>query len=505
MKRLLYISIISVAALVASCRQGSERPMITDAEITVADNLHKLRFREGFEDFELHFTANYDWRIKTEGKGFSVYPESGCSGEAAVTVHVSHDSSIDKATETGAFTIFIDNSNASYPVRIEQMPGKSHGKTLIAWFFGTSLNSYLNNNLRCMQSAVNDEFPGDGNSLLIVKQTSATSADIQELYFDTESGECQTITLDTVDLSTDLTGESFGRYLTQTMDYARAESYSAIFLGHSTAWLPDNPIAAVRAYGVVPGFVPSFEKAPGAAETRTIGEYNVMLDIDELAEGLSSTGAKFDCLYFDVCFMASLEAAYQLRDNADWIIGSPCEIMAYGTPYDTNIAAILNGDYDAACKEFFRYYEEDYFYKSACMSAIDCSKLEALADVVRRINATPAAEDFDYTEIQKYEGRTNSGHIFYDAGHYFSRICDDEELLGEFRTALEECIPYSYHTDEFYSVYNARMNNIHHYSGVSVTPDEKCIETMEADNVHKKMLQYYNPSLQQTDWYRDTH
>ena len=395
----------------------------------------------------------------------------------------------------------------------EQPPKIEKSKTIIAYFFGTSLQYDLNNNAREMQKAVAAGAIGN-NSLIALRQSSSSKAEIRKIYLDEKSGTVQNLLLETIDLPTDLDGKRFGEYLKKMIDYAPAENYSAIFLGHSTAWLPENPIHSVAALKALNGFCPSFEQpADAPVMTRTIGESNVMLGIDELAEGLTSTGVKFDCLYFDVCFMASFEAAYELRNNADHIIASPCEIMGYGSPYERILEPLFLNDYKNVCQQYWDFYENTYYYSSGCITDIDCSKLPGVAEVVKRMNAATEAENFDLSQIQYYEGRTESafntayrGHCFYDADDYLSHICSDEALVGEFRKRLAECVPCSYHTEKFYSVYNSSYNDINHYSGISLTPDEKCIATIaDESSVHRKMLEYYNPFLKETAWYKATH
>lgn len=382
----------------------------------------------------------------------------------------------------------------------------SGSRTIIAYFFGTDLSYYFNINLRDMAKAVEQGDMGE-NRLLIFLQLDSKNAEIKEMRYDTATGKAVTETLEEITLPATLDAAQAGEYMSKMLNMAPAESYSAIFLGHATAWLPKTPIEAAVTYGLRPRFVPSFEKMPGAEVTRNIGERNVQLDITELSDALTATGVKFDCLYFDVCFMSSLEAAYELRNTAKYIIASPCEIMGNGSPYDTILRPLFTGDYKLVCDEYLSFYEK-YTYPSGCIAAIDCSKLEAVAEAVKRINAVPAAEGFDLSKVQAYEGRSNSGryagHWFYDAEDYYMQICADQALVDEFIARLLEAVPERRHTASFYSAYNADFNDIHHFSGISLTPDEKCIEAI-GESAHRDMLEYYNPSLRQTAWYKATH
>ena len=68
------------------------------------------------------------------------------------------------------------------------------------------------------------------------------------------------------------------------------------------------------------------------------------MDISELAAAIDGSGVRFDYLLFDACFMSSVEALYDLRRAADYIVASPCEVMAHGFPYDTVIPSLFADD-----------------------------------------------------------------------------------------------------------------------------------------------------------------
>ena len=395
----------------------------------------------------------------------------------------------------------------------DPIPDTSGSKTIIAYFFGTSLSYYLDRNVVAMKSALSNGFMGK-NRFILYRQKTAAKAEIQEMYYDAESNEVRIDVLEELDTTTPLTAESFGDKIKKMVDYAPADTYSLICLGHATAWLPATP--ALRAYSRK--YVPSMDKMPGAMVTRTIGEpSNTLLDIEDFADGLEYAGVKFDCIHFDMCFMSSIEAAYALRNVTGYIVGSPCEIMGSGAPYDLMLELFYKGDYNEMCKTFVDYYNTEGGYPSGCLTTIDCSKLDRVASAMKRVNAQPAAEEFDIRKIQSYEGRTD--HWFFDLVDYCENICRDAAVVAELKTSLSECVPYTYHTDEFYSAYNNRFNAIFNYCGVALTPDEKCFEATERileslsdesvayNQLETQLatLEYYNLSLRQTEWYKATH
>ena len=386
-------------------------------------------------------------------------------------------------------------------------------KTVIAYFFGTSLSYYFGGNISAMNRAVGENFMAENQRLLLFYQRNSTTAEIQEIRYDSKNRTTETTVLETVSLDRVLDAQTFAANLKKVMAYAPADSYSLILLGHSTAWLPKTPAVSTYRLG---GYRPSLAPMEGAEITRHLGEKSTDLDIDELAEGLAATGVKFDCLYFDVCFMSSLESAYALRNTTGYIIGSPCEIMGYGSPYDKILKPLFANDYRSVCEEFYKFYTS-YDYPSGCIATIDCSKLEAVAAAAKRINAAATAAAFNIQNVQSYEGR--SDHWFFDAGDYYSQICSDAQLAAAFGESLDKCVINRYHTQSYYSAYNSKMNAVDFYSGINITPDEKCIEAIVARlgemdgkgsaysalEAQKQILEYYNQSLKQTAWYKATH
>lgn len=59
-----------------------------------------------------------------------------------------------------------------------------------------------------------------------------------------------------------------------------------------------------------------------------------MYQHDDLRRGDNGRGIRFEYILFDDCFMSSIEVAYDLRKITRHLIASPCEVMAYGYPYD---------------------------------------------------------------------------------------------------------------------------------------------------------------------------
>ncbi|MBP3482250.1 MAG: hypothetical protein J6K28_02520 [Alistipes sp.] len=539
---------ILTASVITGCHK--EEIIIPPDPLTVENDISEIRFSSGVSEMSFGITAKSDWHLTMTGEGFSAEPAVGKAGTYTITVTSEQQESPETEQTLGNLTIVVDHSPVKHNIRIT-LPARSK-KVVMAYFLGTSLSYYFNRNLEAMKTAVSRGSLGD-DRLIILGQSSQNYGAIEEIFYNEREGKSCKSTICKFALPEKLTAESFGDYLKRMMEIAPADNYSLIILGHSKAWLPSHPATAT--FGIRRR--PSWQTADGADVTRDLGERNVLLELDDLKNGLAATGKKFDCIYFDVCFMASTESAYALRDNAEYIIGSPCEIMGEGSPYDRILEPLFANDLAKVCSEYYDYYQYTYpSWKSGCISTIVCGKLDALADAAKRINASQnIAEDFDITAIQPYEGRDD--HIFFDTEDYIRRLCTDADLVDGYKKALDECVINRHHTAGFYSAYNHAMTPVTYYSGMNVTPDERCFEPIgshiartaesyalkcaerdklkeeleaqgkepgtseqynslarEANRLanlkntlekQKSILEYYNPSLRLTDWYKATH
>ena len=144
---------------------------------------------------------------------------------------------------------------------------------------------------------------------------------------------------------------------------------------------------------------------------------------------------------------------------------------------------------------------------------------------MKPLNELPLKE-FDIFSVQVYEGR--AAHIFFDIEHFALTTYTDEALLSAFSSQLDKAVINRYHTTQFYSAYNAKMNPIIHYSGINFTPGEKCVKLLEDlynavpeesgdEQAEPQTTRYYDleeqiselksyqASLRKTAWYKATH
>lgn len=255
---------------------------------------------------------------------------------------------------------------------------------------------------------------------------------------------------------------------------------------HGMGWIP---VYNSRARSLVP-FKYHWD-VDGAPLTRFFGgtEKAYQTDVTALADGIANAGMTMEFILFDDCYMASVEVAYDLRHVTGHLIASTCEMMAYGLPY-ARIGAYLLGtpDYQAICDHFYEFYSA-YNLPYGTLSVIDCSQLDALAEVMNEINARYTFDTSLLGYLQRLDGYSPT--IFYDMGDYVSTLNRGEHLQELFEEQLARTVIYSVHTDEYYTTLSQpNVRPIHSFSGLTISDPSTSSEAVAKTN---------------TAWWKATH
>lgn len=373
-------------------------------------------------------------------------------------------------------------------------------RTILLYMPGRDLITFYKENIAKIREAVTAEIPGDGRMLVCYQPRQHATAEMLELRYDPSTGTCESIPLTTYEDFNAGRPEDVQQVFTDAAAYAPAERYGLIIGCHGKAWIPAS--SGVLPHSVRPGTVSDvWTPVPGALPTRSFGDTGYELDIGELAAILEALPLRFDYLVFDDCFMASIETLYDLRTAVDYVVASPCEIMAAGFPYDRIVPHLFDEQADfrtqlnEICREFWYFYQYDWDTisgnkQSGCISLAVMSELDALAAEMRRVSSA-AKQDFERAELQYYKGGNTK--LFYDLGQFVALSCGDAGVADAFAAQMERAFPTGqrYHTPNYYSAYNGRLNPISYYTGVTTSEPE----TAEP----------YATDCRQTAWYRATH
>lgn len=180
---------------------------------------------------------------------------------------------------------------------------------------------------------------------------------------------------------------------------APAHAYGLILWGHGSGWLEDGQEQAPR------------RRSYGGFET---GGRHTWMNISTMADVLE--GKCFDYLYFDCCFMAGVEVAYELRHAVGTVIASSSELPSEGMPYHKTLRYLMADNPDlpqAAAATFGHFDAKQGFDRTCTISVIHTAGLDALADAVGNawLTATSAPSRFsvqqfaspnDYTYRYRY-------------------------------------------------------------------------------------------------------
>ena len=230
--------------------------------------------------------------------------------------------------------------------------------------------------------------------------------------------------------------EKFADVLTKAVTLCPAtEDYGLVLWGHANGWIIENDsIEVKRAYGLDTG-----DNTP---------QYKGMwLNIPTMREALGKTPvAKWRFIFFDCCNMMSVETAYELRNSADYLIGSPAEIPANGAPYNTIVPDLF-----LRTQDFYKNIIDDYavcYAGNIPLSVVNTSMLEQLAMATKKhlskVKQSAAASNWnDYIYYYNDFNNWNRVHLMYDIKEVVSKAqADDKSSYEQWLSTLEATIPY---------------------------------------------------------------
>lgn len=192
-----------------------------------------------------------------------------------------------------------------------------------------------------------------------------------------------------------------------------ASQRGIIFWSHATGWQPDFNDHVV----------PADSENHRPQSTDNAGQVNYSYgsdqylgttdscDIIELNEAIPS--GTFDFIWFDCCYMSSIEVLYQLRDKAAHIVAYPTEVASEGMPYNLTIPYLARRDYDltGAASAMSQYFLDRG--QVVTIAVIDTSHLPELA---RLAETAVGGQRLSLVKLQRYSRSPNGP--FLDFGQY---------------------------------------------------------------------------------------
>lgn len=209
---------------------------------------------------------------------------------------------------------------------------------------------------------------------------------------------------------------------------APAQAYGLILWSHGNGWTQN---------GVTESQMPPMLRTWGEERGRS-------MNITSLEHALDGQG--FDYVYFDCCYMASVEVAYQLRHVTPMIVGSAIELPTDGMPYHLTLAYLTRSTPDlvgAATTTFNHYNQLTGEDRTCAMSVISTSGLDRLAEVSHKVIQASGRKTPSGYMPQKFQ--VESTCRYFDLEHYYNALLQtvgDEELKQEWKDALNNCVIY---------------------------------------------------------------
>lgn len=300
--------------------------------------------------------------------------------------------------------------------------------TLVIFMQGNNgLAEFMDSNLQRILSAYYDIPEGDFRILVFYDRGNYTR--LTELYMN--DGMAKQRLIEEYDTSTSTVDKAFVEsVLARVKEEAPADSYGLILSSHGGGWVPSdlydvylldegtratNPQAHPMFYGQ--------------------DDYDCM-EIPDLVGALDDF--HFNYIIFDACFMGNVEALYDLRHSADYIVASAAEVLGAGFPYETMIPMLFEYDdhnLKAICEEYMEYYANS----SGTVALIDCEQLEPLAEAMNAVMAEMG--EVDVNSVQAYDAFEY--HLYFDLLHYVELGVDNSTA---FEKALNKAVLYSGHT-----------------------------------------------------------
>ncbi len=255
----------------------------------------------------------------------------------------------------------------------------------------------------------------------------------QRLYKILPDGSEKTL----VEYGSELSSVSMER-MTQVLDDAErlapADSRGLMLWSHADGWInsgfenPDEPSgAALRGFG-----------QDGSRK----------MSVSALGRVLE--GRYFDFIYFDCCYMASVEVMYELRKSAGLFAASAAELPADGARYHEALKFMFAPELDlvSAVKATF-----DFYFKqntSGCtMSVVRSDELDFLAAATAEIYSSRPAQPRKGV-VQQFQ---SSGNNYFDFDDYMENLLiDDPGRYESWKALLDNAVSFRGATDRIQMV-----------------------------------------------------
>lgn len=348
------------------------------------------------------------------------------------------------------------------------------GRTVLVY---VALDNNLSNEMGDVHASLREGWKNTETegSLLILADTYGAKKPVL-IKLEKRKGVVVSDTLRSYDNDNSASAQLLSQVIADTKVIAPANSYGLVLFSHATGWLP------AKAFGDPAGW--------GAARRNDSEHINRSIFEDngremELADFAAAIpDGAFDFIASEMCFMASVETGYALRNKTEYLLASAPEVVSPGfTPiYKTSLHLLFKpeADLEGFAQAYFDYFnglEGDY--QSAAISVVQTSQMESLAALTREIALELTQEQINKVQYYDRNGRPN---VFFDYRDYIAQVATDAQM-AELDELLDKAVIFKRSTPKLIKL------PIPRHSGLSVY-------------IPQDGLPRLNEAYEQTEWYK---
>ncbi|MDO4956146.1 MAG: clostripain-related cysteine peptidase [Bacteroidales bacterium] len=438
-------------------------------------------------EFEVAFDTGQEWTATIEGENTDWLKLSANEGSAGINKIFlkAEENNLGKAREA---ELYIMAKTMGKRIKVIQRP-HTQRTVLLYMAAENSLASFaMDDVMELVQGSAS--IPNEDNMLVYIDDTK-----LPRIYqIDPEKRDTVRVkTFDTdLDSASPETVKLVLNYVYQ--NYNSEEGYGLVMWSHGEGFIPGTSSAVTRYIGIDNG-----KNSPSANTGSS-------LDVRDLATSITQSDIKhLQFLFFDACFMQTIEVIYQLKDCADYIVGSPCEIPGPGAPYSVMTKPFFSHPLDVKdiSFEYYNYYDVNEVVASgsrygAVLSAVDCSKVDAFTKLTRNL----ITQYFNYgKELPNIPNLIRYGFGSYGDGSRYSLYSDfgqviknvvgsDSPEYNQWKAAYDEMVISRDATSWWYTAsHGTQLLDRSNYTGVAACVPGICTESITLDD------------FRVTDWY----
>lgn len=257
----------------------------------------------------------------------------------------------------------------------------------------------------------------------------------------------------------------FREVLQYTIENYPAKEYGLVLWGHASGWIVHNDSVpnVLNAREVTRGY--------GKDEGWDTNGSSKWMNITQMAQALE-TIPKMKFIFADCCNFMCAEVGYELRNCAEYLIGSPAEIPGEGAPYHLIIEKLFSTSptfYNDICNCYYDYFIDAFTHPeysdwnlagySVPLSTFRLDQMENLADATKQLMKTfmpQYPEQLDLTNLPYYF--FNDRRVLYDMKTVFKKYAPESDYnkwLKVFNTA----VPYQAYSLKWMSIFSTIRND----------------------------------------------